>query len=234
MERRTFIKSVTIATAATAANPSFVLAKKKEIVSSKALSYAHVPIKLKYKASSLNGLSEKLMTSHLSNNYGGAVKSLNEVRKKLAEMVTAKDVPPYLYNDLKREHLMRTGSVVNHELYFDNLGGNGKASGTVLKLISASFGSYDAWETEFRKIAAGLAGGSGWVVLGYNQHLNLLENYWIYDHVHGPLMTVPLLVMDMYEHSYHIDYGSQAAKYIDAFFKNIDWEEVNKRTETLI
>lgn len=199
----------------------------------KTFSYEHRPKKLKFKTSALKGLSEKLIVSHWENNYSGSVKALNEIRTRLSQAASAKDVPPYVYNDLKREHLMRTGSVVNHELYFDNLGGNGKPSGLIQKLLSTSFGSFDAWETEFRKIASGLAGGPGWVFLGFNRHLNLLENYWAYDHMHGPFSTHPLLVMDMYEHSYHMDYGSQAAKYVDSFFKNIDWDEVNKRAEAL-
>lgn len=235
MERRSFIKTASLAAAASAVlKPSVGFgAEDKEINTLQAFAYEHQPKKLKYKASSLKGLSEKLMSSHWENNYGGSVKALNEVRKRLSEMSSAKDVPPYVYNDLKREHLMRTGSVINHEIYFENLGGNGKPSGTIQKLISSSFGSFDKWETEFRKIASGLAGGPGWVILGYNKHLNMLENYWSYDHMHGPLMTVPVLVMDMYEHSYHIDFGSAAAKYIDAFFKNIDWEVLNKRIEAV-
>src|SRR2546428_9757737 len=74
----------------------------------------------------LNGLSERLIRSHWENNYGGSVKALAIVKKQLAEALENKDTPPYVYNDLKREHLMRTGSVVLHELYFDNLGGDGQ------------------------------------------------------------------------------------------------------------
>ena len=186
------------------------------------------PKPLPFDPKALRGLSEKLVTSHWENNYSGAVKALNATRSKLASMVSSSD-PPYLYNDVKREHLMRTGSVVLHEMYFDNLGGDGKASADVRTKLGNAFGSFDAWESEFRKIAAGLGGGSGWVVLGYNEHLKLLENYWLADHAHHPAHTSPILVMDMYEHAYHIDYGAAAAKYIDAFFANIQWDTVAKR-----
>jgi Fe-Mn family superoxide dismutase len=233
MERRTFIKSASLTTVAVMSRPSFGNSKESKLEINDPFSYDHKPIKLKFKPSSMNGLSEKLIVSHLDNNYGGSVKSLNEIRKKLNEAKSSKDTPPYVYNDLKREHLMRTGSVVNHELYFENLGGNGKASGTSEKWISKAFGSFGAWEEEFRKIAAGLGGGPGWVILGYNHHLKILENYWAYDHMHGALMTTPILVMDMYEHSYQLDYGAQAAKYIDAFFKNINWDEINRRIESI-
>lgn len=126
---------------------------------------------------------------------------------------------------------MRTGSVVLHELYFDNLGGDGQAPDAIRQMISSSFGTFDRWETEYRRIAAGLGGGSGWVVLGYNRHFGALENYWMADHMHSSPNTVPLLVLDMYEHSYHMDFGAATARYVDAFFTNINWDNVAARTE---
>jgi Fe-Mn family superoxide dismutase len=177
----------------------------------------------------LNGLSERLIRSHWENNYGGSVKALAVVKKRLADALTDKDLPAYVYNDLKREHLLRTGSVVFHETYFENLGGDGKAGTRERQVIAEAFGNFDAWEAEFRRIAAGLGGGSGWVVLGFNLHTRQLENYWMADHAHGPAATVPLLVLDMYEHSYQMDYGAAAAKYIDAFFQNVNWESVAAR-----
>lgn len=126
---------------------------------------------------------------------------------------------------------MRTGSVVLHEVYFGNLGGNGKPSSTISKLISEGFGSFETWESEFRKMAQGLGGGSGWVILGYNYEFGILDNYWSWDHMHSPAGTIPVLVMDMYEHSYQMDFGAAALKYIDAFFQNINWEIVEARIE---
>jgi len=184
---------------------------------------------LSFDPSKLDGLSERLIRSHWENNYGGSVKALANVKARLAQAAGDKDLPPYVYNDLKREHLVRTGSVVLHEVYFDNLGGNGTAGRDERRVIAEAFGTFDAWETEFRRIGAGLAGGSGWVVLGFNAHTACPENYWLADHAHGPAATLPLLVMDMYEHSYQMDFGAAAAKYIDAFFKNIQWEAVAVR-----
>ena len=177
----------------------------------------------------LDGLSEKLIRSHWEHNYGGSVKALNAIKRRLEQALADKDAPPFLYDDLKREHLMRTGSVVFHELYFENLGGSGKASAEMRLSIAVAFGGFDAWEAEFRRIGAGLGGGSGWVVLGYNLHSAQIENYWLADHLHAPAATLPLLVMDMYEHSYQMDYGAAAAGYIDAFFRNIRWETVAQR-----
>ena len=131
----------------------------------------HTSKPLSFDPKKLRGISEKMITSHWENNYGGSVKTLNSVNKKLQLAMADKDFPPFAYNGLKREHLMRTGSVVLHELYFENLGGDGKAGGEIEKNLKTFFRDFNSWETEFRKIATGLAGGSGWVVLGYNYHL---------------------------------------------------------------
>ena len=184
---------------------------------------------LKFDPAKLKGLSERLIQSHWENNYGGALKALNAIERRLAVLLSEEDLPPYVYGDLKREELVRTGSVVLHEHYFDNLGGDGRASGHALELLTEWFGGYEVWRAEFTKMANGLAGGSGWVILAYNLHTGEVHNYWAWDHMHNVPMGRPLLVLDMYEHSYHLDYGAAAAKYIEAFMENVDWDEVNRR-----
>ncbi|MGZ8195230.1 MAG: superoxide dismutase [Methylosarcina sp.] len=186
---------------------------------------------LPFDPAKLDGLSEKLMRSHWENNYGGSVKALNTVKQRLGALLGDADTPPFVYNDLKREHLLRTGSVVLHELYFGNLGGSGKPGADLSKALSQAFGSAESWKKEFKRIGAGLGGGSGWVMLGYNLHSGLLENYWQWDHMHAPSSTLPILVMDMYEHSYQMDYGAAAPAYVDAFFRNIHWETVSLRMD---
>jgi superoxide dismutase, Fe-Mn family len=188
------------------------------------------PVPLPFDPKSLTGISEKLIQSHWENNYTGAVKALNTLRGRLLQALNDPNTPPYVYTGLKREQLLRTGSVVLHEYYFGNLGGNGKPSSDMRTHIASSFGTYDSWESEFRKIGTGLGGGSGWVVLGYNRRLKLLENYWMADHATAPADTTPVLVMDMYEHAYQMDYGAAAARYIDAFFLNINWDRVAQRS----
>ena len=194
-----------------------------------AFDYQHSPLPLPFDTKNLKGISEKLIQSHWENNYSGAVKALNLVRGRLTQALGDANTPPYVYGGLKREQLIRTGSVVLHELYFANLGGDGKAGADLRTRIGGAFGSFDTWESEFRKIANGLGGGSGWVILGYNEQLKMLENYWMADHATAPAWTRPLLVLDMYEHAYQMDYGAAAAKYIDAFFANINWDSVSKR-----
>jgi len=191
----------------------------------------HEPKPLPFNPAKLDGISEKLIRSHWENNYTGAVKALNTVKQRLVTALDDANTPPYVYNDLKREHLLRNGSVVLHEYYFHNLGGSGKPGDALVKDLGDAFGSIATWEKEFRRVATGLSGGSGWVLLGYNLHTGLLENYWLWDHQYSPAATLPILVLDMYEHSYQLDYGAAAATYIDAFFRNVQWEVVAARLE---
>ena len=204
-----------------------------QATASRAFAGQHQPKPLTFDPTKLTGISEKLIRSHHENNYTGAVKALNVVEQHLAELGGMKDMPAYLYGDLKREELIRTGSIVLHELYFANLGGNGKVDGTASKLIGQWFGEHASWEAEFKRIGNALGGGSGWTILAYNMHTKELHNYWAADHAHNSPFSVPLLVMDMYEHAYQMDYGAAAAKYIDAFMQNVNWEEVNRRVESL-
>ena len=189
----------------------------------------HQPKPLPFDATKLKGISEKLIRSHWENNYGGAVKALNTVEQRLAAMLADKELPPFIYGDLKREELVRTGSVVLHEHYFANLGGEGKAGDDVLAAIKQTFGSYEQWEGEFKRTGNALGGGSGWVIFAFNFQTAELHNYWSWDHMHNAPFSRPLLALDMYEHAYHMDYGAAAAKYVDAFMQNVNWEEVNRR-----
>jgi Fe-Mn family superoxide dismutase len=184
---------------------------------------------LPFDPKSLRGLSERLIVSHWENNYGGALKALNAINQRLDDMFLDESVQPFVYGDLKRDQLLRKGSVVLHELYFGNLGGDGSAKGEIRQLIEQDFGSYANWLTEFKKTAHSLSGGSGWVILAFDFHTGKLVNYWGQDHMHSVPLSVPLLVMDMYEHSYHIDFGAAAAKYVEAVLDNINWEEVERR-----
>ncbi|HEY3580610.1 MAG TPA: Fe-Mn family superoxide dismutase [Pyrinomonadaceae bacterium] len=193
----------------------------------------HQPRSLTFDPAKLKGLSEKLIRSHWENNYSGAVKALNAVEQHLGALLKMKDLPAYMYGDLKREELVRSGSVVLHELYFGNLGGDPKPGGKALDAIKQWFGSYEQWEEEFKKTANALGGGSGWVIFAHNAHTGEFHTYWSWDHMHNAPLGHPLLVLDMYEHAYHMDYGAAAAKYVDAFLQNVNWEEVNRRTEAL-
>lgn len=130
----------------------------------------HQPRPLPFNASRLDGLSERLITSHWQNNYVGSVNALNMVETRLAAAMADPDFSPLIYGDIKREQLHRTGSVVLHETYFGNLGGNGRVGGDVQHALASAFGTFAVWEDEFRRTAASLAGGSGWCLLALNAH----------------------------------------------------------------
>jgi Fe-Mn family superoxide dismutase len=196
---------------------------------SKAYLGGHKPVPLPFDPTKLDGLSEKLIRSHWENNYQGAINALNTIEPKIPTLVADKDWPPYLLGDVKREELLRTGSMVMHQLYFGNLGGDGKVGGDIVASLGEWFGSAAGWEAEFRKVALGLGGGSGWAVLSLNLYTGELHNRWAWDHMTGIAGEAPLLVCDMYEHAYAIDYGSAAPKYVDAFMRNVNWTEVNRR-----
>jgi Fe-Mn family superoxide dismutase len=191
----------------------------------------YVPKPLPFDAAGFPGLSEKLLRSHHENNYTGAVKKLNGVRQRLAE-VTA-ETPGYVLHGLLQGELTFKHSVVLHELYFGNLtpGGAGASGSATAKLLAEGFGGAAAWESRFRALGASLAGGSGWAIVEYDLHEQRPRMYTAADHSQGLSSGVPLLVLDMYEHSYHMDYGAAAAGYIDAFFANLSWEAIDRRTE---
>ena len=188
------------------------------------------PIKpLPFDPTKLPGLSEKLLVSHHDNNYAGAVKRLNLIQQQLGSL--AADAPPYQVGSLKREELIASNSMVLHELYFANLGGSGPADGAAAALLKAEYGSLEAWEHDLRQTALSLGGGSGWVVVAYDRPGKSLHNWWAWDHAHQVSGGDPVLVLDMYEHAYHMDYGAAAKPYIDAFLANVRWDEVNRRVE---
>ena len=184
---------------------------------------------LPFDPAKLKGLSERLLRSHHENNYGGAVKNLNKTEEELARVT--KDAPAFVVGGLKERELTFNNSMVLHELYFANLGGDGRAGSIVQTAIGGAFGSFARWEEQFRSVGMALAGGSGWVVLDHSFQTGQLGTHWSGNHTQTAAYSEPLLVMDMYEHAYAIDYGAAAARYIDAFFQNIQWDEVQRRLE---
>lgn len=178
----------------------------------------------------LKGLSEKLIASHYENNYGGAVKRLNAITEQLGNLDFAK-APVFQINGLKREELIATNSMILHELYFDGLGAAGAPGGTLLDALKRDFGSVERWAAEFSFMGKAQGGGSGWVLLTYSPRDGKLVNQWAADHTHALAGGMPLLALDMYEHSYHMDYGAKAAAYVDACMQNINWANVARLYE---
>jgi Fe-Mn family superoxide dismutase len=185
---------------------------------------------ISFKPPRLKGLSARLLASHYENNYGSAVRRLNAILDDL----TANDpaaLPGFRLNGLKREELIATNSMLLHEVYFDSLGegGGGDPDGTLAEAIARDFGSLARWRAEFVAMGKALGGGSGWVVLTRSPRDGRLCNVWSADHTHSLAGGTPLLALDMYEHSYHLDFGSNAAGYVNAFMANIAWSRVAAR-----
>jgi superoxide dismutase, Fe-Mn family len=175
----------------------------------------------------IKGMSERLIISHYENNYGGAVKRLNLIDEKLAELDYG-NAPGFLINGFKREQLTATNSMILHELFFDGLGEQSEP-GTVLRdAFARDFGSYERWRSEFIAIGKALAGGSGWVLLSWSPRDQKLINQWAADHCHTLTGGTPILALDMYEHSYHIDFGAKAATYVDTFMAAIRWKNTDQ------
>ena len=180
---------------------------------------------LSFEPTKLKGLSEKLIVSHWENNYGGAVRRLNAIAAQLAELDFAK-APIFAINGLKREELIAANSMILHELYFEGLGGDGISGGLIDEVVRQDFGSVDRWRNEFVGMGKALRGGSGWVLLTYSHRDRRLVNQWAADHTHALAGGTPILALDMYEHSYQLDYGASAERYVDAFMDNINWAHV--------
>ena len=184
---------------------------------------------LPFDPTKLSGLSERLLVSHHENNYGGALKNLNRVTADLAQVT--KDSPPYLVAALRERELTFGNSVILHELYFDNLGGSGDPGPDLTAALTASFGGVAQWEALFRATGLGLGGGSGWAVLAWDFHAGGPVIRGAGHHTQALAFGAPLLVLDMYEHAYHLDHGAAAAKYIEAFFGNVRWDVVEARLQ---
>jgi len=184
--------------------------------------------------SALDGLSEQLVRSYHENNYVGAVKRLNAIRGQLRDTAFAA-IPGYQLNGLKREELVATNSMLLHELYFAGLGGAARPMAPAMALaLSANFGSVERWRDEFVAMGKALGGGSGWVLLTFQPREGTLVNQWAADHTHALAGGIPVLVLDMYEHAYHLDFGAAAGRYVDAFMDNIDWAEIYRRYQLAV
>jgi len=182
-----------------------------------------------FKPGRLNGLSVRLIASHYENNYGGAVRRLNAIKADLAKLQVAA-APGFIVNGLKREELIATNSMLLHELYFDALGGSGGLpDGALAEAIARDFGSTERWRDEFMAMGRALGGGSGWVVLTRSPRDGSLSNVWLADHTHSLAGGTPILALDMYEHSYHLDFGANVGAYVDAFMNNLHWPRIAER-----
>ena len=175
------------------------------------------------------GFSATLLSNHFTL-YQGYVKNTNLLVDTMAKLgAEAKGGTPE-YAELQRRFAFEWNGLRLHELYFGNLGGNGTPSpgGRLVSELAEQWGSFSAWETDFR--AVGSLRGVGWAVLYRDEETGRLFNCWVNQHESGHLAGArPILVMDVWEHAFMLDYGLKRPDYIAAFFKNIDWSVCEQR-----
>jgi len=177
----------------------------------------------------IEGFSDTLVNNHFTL-YQGYVTNTNKLLDSLAAMLKEGKVATPEYAELKRRLGFEFNGMRLHEYYFENLGGKGALdkSGKLGKKLTEEFGSYEDWERDFRATAT--IRGIGWAILYQDNVTGRLINQWINEHETGhPAGCTPLLVLDVFEHAFMIDYGLKRADYIEAFFKNINWSAVEAR-----
>jgi superoxide dismutase, Fe-Mn family len=225
-ERRKFIAGVGAAAASTSLFAGGqALAQGDQQIGAKAMPFQAKP--MPFDPKSITGISEKVLISHYENNYVGAVKRLNAIGTQLAELDFA-NAANFVINGLKREELIAANSMILHEIYFDGLGGGTKPSGALAEAIARDFGSLERWRAQFAAMGKAEGGGSGWVILAYSPRDKRLVNQWAADHTTTLAGGRPVLVLDMYEHAYHMDYGAAAARYVDVYMEAIRWDNAAK------
>lgn len=180
----------------------------------------------------LEGFSDQLLKNHFTL-YQGYVTNTNKLMAILGSLAVAEQTGTPEYAELKRRFGWEFNGMRLHELYFENMTRGGAPLSRTSLLYEAlvrEFDGYESWEKEFKSL--GLVRGIGWVVLYLDPGGNHLFNSWVNEHDVGHLTGgVPLLVMDVFEHAYLIDYGLKRADYVAAFMKAIDWNVVAGRFE---
>jgi Fe-Mn family superoxide dismutase len=175
------------------------------------------------------GFSETLLKNHFTL-YQGYVTNTGKLLATLEQMLKEDKAATPEFAELKRRLGWEFNGMRLHEYYFENLGGTAplNVDSRLGKKLAESFGSVEAWEKDLR--ATGAMRGIGWTVLYQDTADGRLINFWINEHDGGhPAGCVPILVMDVFEHAFMLDYGLKRADYIEAFFKNIDWKAVEGR-----
>ncbi len=177
----------------------------------------------------MEGFSETLLKNHFTL-YQGYVANTNKVMDILSQMLKDDKTGTPEFAELKRRLGWEFNGMRLHEYYFENLGGKTPLDkdGRLSKRIAEDFGSFEAWEKDFR--ATGAMRGIGWVVLYQDITNGKLINFWINEHdISHPAGCDPILIMDVFEHAFMLDYGLKRVDYIGALFKNINWSVAEAR-----
>lgn len=179
----------------------------------------------------MQGFSENLLKNHFTL-YQGYVTNTGKVLDTLQQMRTDGKTGTPEFSELYRRLGWEFNGMRLHELYFENLGGSGGIGqqGRLAAQLAASFGSVEAWEKDFRGVGA--TRGIGWAVLYQDVANGRLLNFWINEHDTGhPSGCTPILIMDVFEHAFMLDYGLKRPDYIEAFFMNVNWRAAEERVK---
>jgi Fe-Mn family superoxide dismutase len=175
------------------------------------------------------GFSDKALDLHFAL-YEGYVNNVNKIMGEVDGLIKEGKTDSLSYAELKRRFGWEFDGMRLHEYYFGGLGGDGKIKrdGKLFKMLEEQFGDYETFLADF--LATGKMRGIGWVILYQDPTSGKLLNFWINEHDQGQPAGLNLILnMDVFEHAFMIDYGKDRAAYIDAFVKNINWEEIEKR-----
>lgn len=186
-----------------------------------------------YLLGNLEGFSDELLKQHFEL-YNGYIKSVNEINEKIANLKEKKGNPSYSeYRSLLSFKAFPQNGVILHEFYFSNLSSKKTSpSQKLIEFINHEFNSFDECINGLKEAAKSVR--SGWVILGYDERQAKIQNSIIDLHdEHVPFLNIPLLVLDVWEHAYTLDYGINKAAYLDAFINNIDWDMVSKRLDNV-
>ena len=192
-------------------------------------------VPLRYEADKIQGISSTVMTWHHDKHYAGYVNFWNTIQEKLKTVDRSAAHANWSdFGELKRRETFNANGSILHEVFFDVLGGDGKADLElpVVKRITADFGSVQAWKEDFiasAKIAL------GWAMLTWDPSINRLYNYTGDTHNQGGVWgATPIIPIDVFEHAYYHDFGPDRAKYIEVFLNNLDWKKINEVYEKAV
>lgn len=183
----------------------------------------------KFNIPELKGISKKSVDEHLKL-YAGYVKFSNLVQDKMKELMADSEKNAYVLGELQRRFSFEFNGMRNHEYYFKSLEGGAKglpADSAFKAQVEKQWGSWDGWLATYKAIA--MTRGVGWVMLYWDTHAKNLVHAWVDEQHLGQLNGLPLVLgLDMWEHSFYMDYGTNKKGYVDAFFENLNWEMIEQ------
>lgn len=190
--------------------------------------YKVKPLPFAYNA--LDGISEQQLKYHHDIHYAAYVRNRNKIEDQLTDMRRKGDFPNIRGLKLSESH--NASGMILHEVYWQTLGGKGgEPAGKLAEKIRQDFGSFETWKKEFTAVANS---ARGWVLLCYDLSDNRLHIYSVDFHDQGAVWgSIPIMALDVWEHAFYYDQGPNKGPYLEAFFRNVNWERINENFENI-